>query len=111
MDYNEALAKLKGNLDLSNVASATHLTTIFANCISLVDFETTGSIAGDNTFSSATLTVSASPVFNISLMLQRWAVNPSGKTRIIKLHADVYNALTEDDLALATEKNYTLASA
>lgn len=106
-----ALSHIKGNLDLSNVANATYLTTIFAKCSSLVDFETTGSIAGLNTFTSATLDVSASPVFNIELMLNRFASNTSGKTRTIKLHSTVYSNLTDDIRALATSKNYTLASA
>lgn len=107
----KALTKIKGNLDLSNVASKDHLGTIFKNCLLLEYFETTGSIAGLNNFSSATLDVSASPVFNIQKQLEMLASNDSGYTRIIKLNSAVYNALTDETLVLATEKNYTLASA
>ena len=103
------LKHIRGNLDLSIIGNTNNM---FSSCTALETIETTGSFGGLNTgTASLTLDLSASAVFNASAYINSLASNGSGKTRIIKLNATVYNALTDDIKTLATTKNYTLASA
>lgn len=99
---------IKGNLDLSIVDFTSNP---FAGCTSLERIETTGSLGGTRSLTTMTFDISASPVFDIAHLLNNVASNDSGKTRIIKLNATVYNGLTEEVTTLAATKNYTLASA
>ena len=102
------LRKITG-LDLSGQYA--QYNNIFAGNTSLEEIIGKGTLAGYNTTASMTWDLSASPVFRPLSWLQSLDATPDGKTRIIKLHADVYNSLSEEVIALATEKNITLASA
>ena len=103
------LKHIRGNLDLSLIGNTNNM---FNSCTALETIETTGSFGGLNTgTASLTLDLSASAVFNASDYINSLASNNSGKTRIIKLNATVYNGLTQETKNLAISKNYTLASA
>lgn len=108
MFYNcSKLKSIKGNLDLSYIKTFTNM---FYNCSALQTIETNGSIANTTT-SALTLDLSASAVFDIASYINSLAENNSGYTRTIKINATVYSALSEETIALAATKNYTLASA
>lgn len=107
--YNcSKLKAIKGAFDLNNIHY--NSTNVFYGCTALETIETSSRICG-NTSNNFILDLSASPVFKIADYITSLGENTSGKIRTIKLHADVYNALTDDTVALATTKNYTLASA
>lgn len=102
-----SLKKITG-LDLSGQYA--QYNSIFTGNTSLEEIIGKGTLAGYNTNTSMTWNLSASPVFRPLSWLQSLDAI-EGKTRIIKLNADVYNSLSEEVIALATEKNITLASA
>jgi len=107
--YNcSKLKAVKGAFDLNNIHY--NSTNVFYGCTALETIETSKRIC-NNTSYDFTLDLSASPVFKIADYITSLGENTSEKTRTIKLHADVYNALTDEIVALATTKNYTLASA
>lgn len=109
MFYNcSSLKNIRGNLDLSLVNNVSNM---FYNCSALETIETSGSICGSVAKSSLTLDLGASEVFDIVGFINQLASNNSGYTRTIKLNATVYSALSEETIALAATKNYTLASA
>ena len=100
------LKYIKGNFDLSGVYN---INNIFYNCTNLISIETTGSFGGLNTStSSMTLDISASSVFDATSFINSLSSNDSGKTRIIKLHANVLAGLSDETKELATSKHYTL---
>ena len=102
------LKKITG-LDLSGQYA--QYNNIFKNCSSLEELYVTGTLAGYNTNSSMTWDLSASAVFKPISLLSSVERTPDGKTRIIKLNSSVYSKLTEEEIALASSKNITLASA
>jgi hypothetical protein len=107
--YNcSKLKAIKGAFNMNNISQYSSM--IFYKCGALETIETNGCICNITT-ANYTFDISASPVFNISKFINDLVANTTGKTRTIKLHADVYNALTDETIALATTKNYTLASA
>lgn len=103
-----SLKKITG-LDVSGQYA--QFNNMLAGNTSLEEIIGKGTLAGYNTNASMTWDLSASPVFRPLSWLQSLDATPEGLTRIIKLHADVYNSLSEEVIALATEKNITLASA
>lgn len=102
------LKKITG-LDLSGQYA--QYNNIFKNCSSLEELYVTGTLAGYNTNSSMTWDLSASAVFKPISLLSSVESTPAGKTRIIKLNSSVYSKLIEEEIALASSKNITLASA
>lgn len=102
-----ALKYIRGNLDLSYLYNYGN---IFKGCTSLITIETSGAF-GLNSTNALTLDLSSCAVFDIASFIESLAENTTGKVRTLKLHATVYSGLTDETKALATSKNYTLASA
>lgn len=98
------LVTILGTLKL---AKCTTFTNMFSGCTSLVDCPITNFGFGATT-NSITLDLSASAVLDAHTMIQNMETNSSGKTRILKLHADVLAGLSSADTALAASKNITL---
>lgn len=88
-------------------AKSTSFTSMFANCSSLITCGITNFGFGAIT-NTLTLDLSASAVLDAHSMIQNFETNSSGKTRILKLHADVLAGLSSADTALAASKNITL---
>jgi len=98
------LVTIQGTLRLDKCT--TYLYT-FALCSSLITCGITNFGFGTTT-TTITLDLSASAVLDAHTMIQNFETNNSGKTRILKLHADVLAGLSSEDTALAASKNITL---
>lgn len=98
------LVTILGTLKLDK---CTGYNNMFANCSSLVDCPITNFAFGVST-NTVTLDLSASSVLDAATMITNMETNNSGKTRILKLHADVLAGLSSDITALAASKNITL---
>lgn len=98
------LVTILGTLKLNK---CTTYTNMFAGCTSLVDCPVVNFGFGATT-NSITLDLSASAVLDAATMITNMETNNSGKTRILKLHADVLAGLSSDITALAASKNITL---
>ena len=88
-------------------AKSTSFTSMFANCSSLITCGIVNFGFGATT-NSLTLDLSASAVLDAATMITNMETNSSGKTRILKLHADVLAGLSSTITALAASKNITL---
>lgn len=98
------LVTILGTLKL---VKCTGYNNMFAGCTSLVSCPIINFGFGQST-NTLTLDLSASAVLNASDMITNFETNNSGKTRILKLHADVLAGLSSDITALAASKNITL---
>ncbi len=85
----------------------TTYTNMFTGCSKLVGCPITNFGFGVTT-NTLTLDLSASSVLNAETMITNMETNSSGKTRILKLHADVLAGLSAEITALAASKNITL---
>lgn len=102
-----SLQYIRGSLSF---AKSTNFTSMFANCSSLIQvgIKNFGFSATSNTL---TLDLSASAVLDAATLVSGMDTNSSGKTRIIKLNATVYNNLSQATIDAAAAKNITLQSA
>lgn len=98
------LVTIQGTLRLDK---CTTYTNMFTGCSKLVDCPITNFGFGVTT-NSLTLDLSASSVLDATTLITNMETNSSGKTRILKLHADVLAGLSSDITALAASKNITL---
>lgn len=98
------LVTILGTLKLDK---CTTYSNMFNGCTSLVDCPITDFAFGVST-NTVTLDLSASAVLDAATMITNMETNNSGKTRILKLHADVLAGLSSDITALAASKNITL---
>lgn len=98
------LKYIRGSLSF---AKSTSFNNMFSGCTSLITVGITNFGFGANT-TSLTLDLSASSVLDAATLITNMETNSSGKTRILKLHADVLAGLSSDITALAASKNITL---
>lgn len=98
------LQHIRGTLKLNKCSSYTNT---FSNCNSLINCPITN-FGFDTTTTTITLDLSASNVLDAASMITNMDTNESGKTRILKLHADVLAGLSDEIKALAASKNITL---
>ena len=98
------LVTIQGTLRLNK---CTTYTNMFAGCTKLVDCPITNFGFGQSN-NTITLDLSASAVLDAHTIIQNCETNNSGKTRILKLHADVLAGLSSADTALAASKNIIL---
>lgn len=98
------LVTILGTLKLDK---CTTYNNMFNGCTSLVGCPITNFGFG-TTANTLTLDLSASSVLNAATIISNAETNNSGKTRILKLHADVLAGLSAEITALATSKNITL---
>lgn len=101
------LVTITGDINLNKTTS---VSSAFANCSSLVNLPLKSFGFGATT-NSLTLDLSACTSLDADTMIQNMNTNSSGKTRIIKLAAAVYNNLSSTTTAAAASKNITLQSA
>lgn len=89
----------------------TGLNYSFRNCSSLEKLEINNGdvICTSTSTASLTLDLSASAVFDAEDFINRLGANNTGKTRTIKLNSTVYDALSQETITMAAEKNYTLS--
>lgn len=98
------LQYIRGTLKLNK---CTGYGSTFSNCNSLINCPITN-FGFDTTTTTITLDLSASNVLDAASMITNMDTNESGKTRILKLHADVLAGLSDEIKALAASKNITL---
>lgn len=98
------LQYIRGTLKLNK---CTGYGSTFSNCSSLINCPITN-FGFDATTTTLTLDLSASNVLDAASMITNMDTNESGKTRILKLHADVLAGLSDEIKALAASKNITL---
>ena len=98
------LQYIRGTLKLNK---CTGYGNTFSNCNSLINCPITN-FGFDTTTTTITLDLSASNVLDAASMITNMDTNESGKTRILKLHADVLAGLSDEIKALAASKNITL---
>lgn len=101
------LVSVVGSLDLNK---ATSVSGIFNGCTSLVNLPIK-SFGFGTTTNTLTLDLSTCTSLDADTMIQNMNTNSSGKTRIIKLAAAIYNNLSSTTTAAAASKNITLQSA
>lgn len=101
------LVTITGDINLNKTTSVSNT---FANCSSLVNLSLKSFGFGATT-NTLTLDLSACTSLDADTMIQGMNSNTSGKTRIIKLAAAVYNNLSSTTTAAAASKNITLQSA
>lgn len=98
------LQYIRGTLKLNK---CTGYGNTFSNCNSLINCPITN-FGFDTTTTTIILDLSASNVLDAASMITNMDTNESGKTRILKLHADVLAGLSDEIKALAASKNITL---
>lgn len=98
------LQYIRGTLKLNKCTSYNNT---FSNCNSLINCPITN-FGFDTTTTTITLDLSASNALDAASMITNMDTNESGKTRILKLHADVLAGLSDEIKALAASKNITL---
>lgn len=91
-----------GVFDVSNV---TERSNMFRYCDALTDV--TGTISGIHSF----LDLQYSPLTNASAMVFINGLDEVDETKIIKFKSTTYDTLTEEQIALATSKGWSVASA
>lgn len=106
--FNPNLKSCKINLSNATDIGTTATDSIFESCQNLEDLEFYGTIPALNFFLNSCKVLTSQSVDNI---LNAIVENTTEFPRTITFHSDVYNALTEEQKALATSKNWTLASA
>lgn len=101
------LVTITGSINLNK---STSVSNAFYNCSSLVHLPLKSFGFGVTT-NTLTLDLSKCTSLDANTMIQNMNTNSSGKTRIIKLAAAVYNNLSATTTAAAASKNITLQSA
>ena len=101
------LVTITGSINLNK---STSVSNAFYNCSSLVNLPIKSFGFGATT-NTITLDLSTCTSLDANTMIQNMNTNSSGKTRIIKLAAAVYNNLSATTTAAAASKNITLQSA
>lgn len=101
------LVTITGSINLNK---STSVSNAFYNCSSLVNLPIKSFGFGVTT-NTITLDLSTCASLDANTMIQNMDTNSSGKTRIIKLAAAVYNNLSATTTAAAASKNITLQSA
>lgn len=98
------------NIDMSNVTTIS--TGTFQNTDNLKRLTFKGSFGGNSTTSSLTLTLSQTGLDKNAIieLFESIKENVNGKTRTIKIISSIYNELTEDEIAIITDKGYTISS-
>lgn len=106
--YNPSLKSCKINLSNATNIGTAEYNSMFGNCQNLEDLEFYGTIPALNFLLNSCKVLTSQSVDNI---LNAIVENTTEFPRTITFHSDVYNALTEEQKALAASKNWTLASA
>lgn len=101
------LVTILGSIVLNKITGANYA---FVGCTSLVNLPLKDFGFGSTT-NTITLDLSSCASLDADTMIQNMNTNTSGKTRIIKLNATVYNNLSAATTAAAASKNITLQSA
>lgn len=103
------------NLDLSGVTSTSYLNffgSYTANNVKNITFKQ-GTVFGKSTQASEIiLNLTRATAFNVDgyvNMINSLGTNTTGYTRTIKLYTELYNSLTDEQKALATDKGYNLS--
>lgn len=106
------LSNIGGILNI-NMDKCTNSTSVVSYS-NISRFTFSGSFGGLSTSSTLTLDFSTYTKMDYSGIIETFntiSENTNGKTRIIKLSSVLYSTLTEDELAIATNKGYTITSA
>lgn len=106
--YNPNLKSCKINLSNATNIGRAEYSSMFGQCQNLEDLEFYGTIPALNFLLNSCKVLTSQSVDNI---LNAIVENTTEFPRTITFHSDVYAALTEEQKALATSKNWTLASA
>ena len=101
------LVTILGSIVLNKITGANYA---FAGCTSLVNLPLKD-FGFASTTNTITLDLSSCASLDADTMIQNMNTNTSGKARIIKLNATVYNNLSAATTAAAASKNITLQSA
>ena len=101
MFYNCTLLQTIPQLDVSKVTS---MSSIFSNCFSIVSCLLKGLATSLEMHHASELEKSS-----VLFIFENAQTVATSKT--IKLHADVFAQLTEDEIAIATEKGFSVVSA
>lgn len=98
------------NIDMSSVTTIS--TGTFQNTDNLKRLTFKGSFGGNSTTSSLTLTLSQTGLDKNAIieLFESIKENVNGKTRTIKINSSIYNELTEDEIAIVTDKGYTISA-
>lgn len=105
-------------LDMSSCTSCTNVfymtTHNYSGCKYLNKITFTGSFGGNSTSNSLTLGLAkleAMTKESLIEMFESLGTNTNKKTRIIQINSTIYDTMTEDELAIATGKGYTITAA
>ena len=105
-------------LDMSACTNCTNFFNMtshtYSGCMYLSKITFTGSFGGDSNTNTLTLDLSkleAMTKDSFVSMFESLGTNTNGKTRIIQISTTIYDTMTEDELAIATSKGYTITSA
>lgn len=105
-------------LDMSGCTSCNNIFNMTSNtysgCKYLRKIIFTGSFGGSSSTSSLTFNISKLESMTkegIIEMFESLGTNTNKKTRIIQINANIYSTMNEDELAIATNKGYTITSA
>lgn len=105
-------------LDMSACTSCSNFihntTNSYSNCPYLTKIVFTGSFGGNSTTSTLTLNLSKLEGMtkdSFVAMFESLGTNTNKKTRIIQISSTIYDTMSEDELAIATNKGYTITSA
>lgn len=96
----------------SFISHNTH--TISSGCMYLKKITFTGSFGGDSTTSTLTLYLANLEAMTKDAFVDMFTSlgeNTNGKTRIIQISTAIYDTMSEEELAIATNKGYTITSA
>lgn len=98
------------NIDMSNVTNIG--TGTFQNTDNLKRLTFKGSFGGNSSNASLTLTISQAGLDKDAIieLFESIKENVNGKTRTIRINSSIYNELTEDEIAIATDKGYTISA-
>lgn len=96
-----------------NLDKVTDVSFMFYNANALLKLTFQGSFGGLSTSSSLTLDLTETILEHDAIIETFTTIgeNTNAKTRIIELSSDLYSTLTEDEIAIATNKGYTITSA
>lgn len=94
--------EIDGTLDVSRISA---FTSVFGDCVALANI--TGTIIGIK----HSIIFTDSPLTRDSALVILNGLDSSSPNNKIKFKASTYNLLTEDDIAIATDKGWSVASA
>ena len=93
-------------LNVSKHSAATTITSIFSGCSALEEIEFVGTIPQSISFADSPL-LSDSTIASIINALRDWS--GTGATKTLTLHENVKAKLTEEQIAIANQKGWTIA--